>query len=527
MNTKIGAILFAAATLLSVGACNDQDFITEVPYDFVGPANFYRTEGDALAAVNGVYASFVNTSGSNYYGSMFQMVVELPAETHTVYLSAGNERSMVDNYSFTPSHNYIKQTWINAYAAINRANSVVGRVPAIAMDTVKRKRIVGEAKFLRALHYFNLVRLFGGVPLRVSETNGLDSLRLPRSTAAEVYAQIESDLTDAIAVLPKASTYGGSDIGRASRGAAKTLLAKVLLQRAGTGVSAAASADYQTALDLLKDVDANEGYALVTNFGDLFDMKHEQNTEVIFDIQGTRTPGLGNRLAKELAPRKSSYGTSQNGNFEAEQPFFDAFVATDKRRPVTWQLSFVDKSNAIVNWTATSTASGAYGADTPYPRKFLDSLSTGNDEANYIILRYADNLLMESELYNELEGPTQNAYLGINAVRGRAGIGILLPGLSQAAFRDSVFAQRRLELSMEGPHGYFDSQRNWKWSSFVIKKSMLLGQANNFKNSKYPKLNPFGADPNALIPDKFRLLPIPQSAIDINPALQGHQNPGW
>src|SRR3954463_1267787 len=154
------ALCLCTAGLTLAGACNDSKFLTEVPFDFVGPANFYRSEADALAAINGVYAQFENTSSTNYYGGVFVMLVEFPTEMQTVYLSAGNERSLVDNYNFTPSHNYIYQTWLNAYGAINRANSVIAHVPGIDMNTTKRDRIVGEAKFLRSLHYFNLVRLF-------------------------------------------------------------------------------------------------------------------------------------------------------------------------------------------------------------------------------------------------------------------------------------------------------------------------------------------------------------------------------
>jgi len=158
-------------------------------------------------------------------------------------------------------------------------------------------------------------------------------------------------------------------------------------------------------------------------------------------------------------------------------------------------------------------------------RKFLDSLSTGYDEANYIVLRYGDNLLMKAEAINAISGPTTEAYAAVNAVRQRAGIGDLLAGLSQAAFKDSLFHERRLELAMEGPNGYFDSQRNWAWASARIIAAMQLGQANAFKNSKYPKANPFGTA--TVIPDKFKLMPIPQRAIDLNPSLAGNQNPGW
>lgn len=517
-----GVAVFAAASLLALGACNDNKFLTEQPTSFVGPSNFYHTAGDAIAAVNGVYSSLENTSGTNYYGGLFVMLVEYPTEMQTPYLSAGNERSLVDNYTFTPSHNYIYQSWVGAYAAIDHANAVIDNVPGISMDTTLRSRVVGEAKFLRALNYFNLVRLFGGVPLETTETTGLDSLQKPRATAADVYALIVQDLQDAIKVLPKASTYGASDVGRASRGAAKSLLAKVYIQRAGTGVGTAA--DYQSALTLLQDVDANEGYSLVTNYSDLFDMKHKQNSEVIFDIQCLNAPGVGCHLSNQDAPRNSNYGTSQNGSFTAELPFYAEYVTADKRKPVTWQLQFVNKSNAIVKWDSTQSAKGTYGADAPYMHKFLDSLSTGNDNANYIIQRYADNLLLEAEAINQISGPTAAAYAPINKVRERAGIPDLIAGLSQAAFNDSVFHERRLELTMEGPNGFFDTQRDWNYLTGRILADMQLGQATGFKTSKYPKANPFGTGP---IPDKFRLMPIPQRAIDLNPQLQGHQNPGW
>ncbi|MDB4914788.1 MAG: RagB/SusD protein [Gemmatimonadetes bacterium] len=517
MKTKIIAFALAgvAATTL---ACNDSKFLTETPIDFVGPGNFYNNATDALAAVNGAYAGLENTSGSNYYGGLFPMLVEFTTEMQTPYLSAGNERSLVDNYTFTPSHNYIYQSWLGAYSIINRANGVIARVPGITMDATLRDRIVGEARFLRALNYFNLVRLFGGVPLETVETTSLDSLQKPRATTAEVYALIIQDLTDAIKVLPKASTYGSSDVGRASRGAAKSLLAKVYIQRAGAGGGAAT--DYQSALTLLQDVDASEGYSLVSNISDLFDTKHEVNPEVIFDIQCTRITGAGCHVSNQVAPRNSNYGSSQNGSFTAEQPFFDEFALTDKRRATTWQLSFINKSGAVIAWAATQTASGTYGADTPYMHKFLDSLSTSDDETNYIIQRYADNLLLESEAINEISGPTAAAYAPLNAVRARAGLPAMIAGLSKAAFRDSVFHERRLELTMEGPNGYFDSQRNWDWAKTRIEASMALGAANKFKNSKYPKAQ------TSLV-DKFKLMPIPQRAIDINPALAGHQNPGW
>lgn len=519
MRKQLRTLALVALSSAALPACDDEKFLTEVPYDFVGATNFYQNAGDALAAISGVHGSFINTTGDNYYGRNFVMLTEFPAEAVTVYLSATNERSLVDNYTFTPSHSYIYSTWQSAYAAINRANSVIDRVPGITMDATLRSRIVGEAKFLRALHYFNLVRLFGGVPLKLKETTSLDSLATSRATAAAVYSQIVTDLTDAIAVLPARSTYTGADIGRASKGAAKTLLAKVNLQRGGTGVGAAA--DFQSALTVAKEVVSDGGYGLVTDIATLFNLSNENNNEVIFDIQNTRQQGLGGRIGNHMVPRNSTWSASQNGSFEAEQPFYDSYAATDKRRTALFVQSFPHKNGTTVTYTAAATASGTYGADSPYINKWIDQtlVSSGQEEPNFIILRYADLLLMIAEASNEVVGgPSTESLNAINAVRVRAGLDPLTNAFTKQAFKDAIFQERRWELAVEGPNAFFDSQRNWDWAKARVAANMALGRANSFRNSKFPKAE-------VSIVDKFKLMPIPQRAIDLNKLLT--QNPGW
>jgi len=516
---KLVAALGAFTVML---ACNDKQFLTEQPFDFIGPTNFYRNAGDALAAINGVYADFINSTGDNYYGRNFVMLVEHPTEMWTSRLSATNERSMSDVYTQFPGHAYVTSVWASAYDAINRANSVLDHVPTIDMDTALRSRIVAEAKFLRATHYFNLVRMYGGVPLKLHETIGLDSLAIPRNTAQEVYAQIEQDLKDAVAGLPSAKSYTGADVGRASRGAAKTLLAKMYLQRAGTGVGSAA--DWQSALAMAKQVQSDGEYSLVADYKSLFDFiggtVNERNSEVIFAIENLRAPGLGGRISSHMAANATApyLGASTNGSFEAESIWFHTFRADDKRRDGTFVFSW-NKGGTIVTWDETKTASQPYASETPFPRKFLDPQMTGTgaEEPNYIILRYAEVLLMIAEAANEVSaGPTPEAYAAVNAVRARAGIPAMTPGLNHDLFRDSVFNERRWELSLEGPNGYFDSQRNWAWSKARIEASMAHAKSST---SKFPKAN------GGPIPDKYKLMPIPQRALDLNPKLT--QNPGW
>lgn len=514
----------ALGAMAFILACDDKKFLTERPFDFIGPANFYNNAGDAQAAINGVYADFINSSGDNYYGRNLVMIVEHMTEMWTSRLSATNERMQPDVYAIPVGHAYVQSIWASAYDAINRANSVLDHVPAIQMDTALRSRIVAEAKFLRATHYFNLVRLWGGVPLKLHETQGLDSLAIPRNTAQEVYAQIETDLKDAIAVLPSAKSYTGSDIGRASKGAAKTLLAKMYLQRAGTGVGSAA--DWQSALTYARQVQSDGDYSLVADYKTLFDFYggtvQERNSEVIFDIQCIRANGLGGRISSHMAANATApyLGAATNGSFEAESIWFHSFRTDDKRRDGTFLLSW-NKNGTIVTWNEALSATQPYASETPFPRKFLDPLMTGTsaEEPNYIVLRYAEVLLMIAEAANEVAGaPTAEAYTAVNAIRARAGIPAMTPGLAHDIFRDSVFNERRWELSLEGPNGYFDSQRNWPWAKARVEQSMKLARSSS---SKFPKAN------NTPISDQYKLLPIPQRAIDLNPALKGHQNPGW
>ena len=514
--------VLALGTLAVALACNDKAFLTEQPFDFIGPTNFYRNAGDAVAAVNGVYADFINSTQDNYYGRNLVMLVEHTTEMWTSRLSATNERMQPDVYAIPVSHAYVQSIWQAAYDAVNRANSVLDHVPQIQMDSALKVRVIGEAKFLRALHYFNLVRLWGGVPLKLHETQGLDSLQVPRNTAQEVYAQIEQDLKDAIAVLPPAKSLSGADYGRASRGAAKTLLAKVYLQRAGTGVGSAA--DWQNALTYAKQVQSDGDYSLVADYKSLFDFfggtVNERNTEVIFTVQNVRAPGLGGRISSHMAANGTTpnLGAVTNGSFEAESIWFHTFRADDKRRDGTFIFSW-NKAGTTVTWNEAQSASQAYASETPFPRKFLDlqMTQTGAEEPDYIVLRYAEVLLMIAEAANEVSGsPTAEAYTAVNAIRARAGIPAMTAGLSRDLFRDSVFNERRWELSLEGPNGYFDSQRNWNWAKARIEESMKRARSNS---SRFPKAN------NTPIPDKYKLMPIPQRAIDLNKLLQ--QNPGW
>lgn len=543
MRTRLLSLCLGAALVPAMVACGDEAFLTEVPRDFVGPGQFYRNAGDAIAATNAIYAAFINGSGDNYYGRNFWMLVEYPTEAVTSgRLSGTNTRSLPDNYALNSTHDYVQTTWTAAYNAVNRANAVLDNVPGINMDAALKARLIAEAKFLRALHYFNLVRLFGGVPLRLKETSNIDGLDISRSSAAEVYAAIVNDLLDAINTpLPTKAQYASAEYGRATLDAARALLGKVYLQRAATGVSTTPGADYAAAEQQLRAVVTSGRYSLVANPMTLWDFYGgtvvERNNEVIFEIQNIRAPGLGGRLSSHMAPNATApfLGATTNGSVGAEFNFFQSYAVADARRNATWLLTW-NRGGTNVSWSPTAsnaTNQSVYAAHVPFPRKFLDPAmqATGAEEPNFVILRYADVLLMLAEVINAQAGPTPEAQGFVNQVRVRAGIGNLPTAsvASAAAFKDAIFQERRWELVLEG-HGHFDSVRHWNWAKARIEANLVLGRAPGAGN-RYPRPNSespctgTGATSVCTLTDKHKLFPIPQRAIDVNPKLT--QNPGW
>lgn len=541
MRQRTRALALLAAAGLATAGCKD-DFLTEVPYSFVAPENLYTSADGALAALSGAYAAFqarvpeLGISDVDYYGRQYWMLVEYPTETMTLRLGATNERTMPDIFQVTPSHNYINGVWRAAFHAVNRANSVIDNVPGIQnMDAGLRDRVVGEAKFLRAYHYFNLVRLFGGVPLYLHETRSLDSIQKPRATQAEVYNAIIQDLNDAAGVLP--ASYTGKDVGRATSGAARALLAKVYLQYGAVGGGGAQA--FTQAEAAARAVVQSGRYSLLANYASVFDQANENNAEVIFDIQNTRTPGAGGYMCDQLAPRPVPNQTdfpfcdSQNPSFGPEWPFFYSYNPSDTRKAGTWLLTYTKKSGATVTWDSTATAATAYGHFAPVPTKYMDKTpgaQDGAEEPNFILIRYADVLLSLAEAINENAGPTAEAYGLVNQVRARAHVPALTPGLPKQAFKDSLFLERRFELAMEG-HGMFDSQRNWSWA-----KQRITQYANAAGRAFWNRPRPSGCSSciardssvpkvNLVLDDHFLFYPIPQAARDVNPLLE--QNTGY
>lgn len=198
---------------------------------------------------------------------------------------------------------------------------------------------------------------------------------------------------------------------------------------------------------------------------------------------------------------------------QAELPFFQSFAAHDIRKEITFVTSYVVNGQLVVYDPDNINGSGFRG-NVPGFYKLLKPDLNNQDPNNFVVLRHADVLLMYAEALNEINnGPNEDAYDAINAVRNRAGLDDLIEGLDYSLFKDSLFVERRKELVLEG-HGWFDSQRHFAWAKKRVEDSSGFG------------FDDFGPSTTIVVEDpKFRLMPIPRAARDINPSLK--QNPGW
>ena len=470
-------VLLLGTLALGLGSC--KSFLDEKPYDFLTPANFYQNEADAVAALNGVFSSLQPQA---YYGRTTWLISELPGDGMTTTATSG-ERFELFNNSFTTTNSEISNWWVNTYRMINRANDVIGKVPAVSMDATRKNTILGNARFLRAMGYFDLVRCFGDVPMPLTATSGpADDVRPARTPLAQVYNQIIEDLKFAEANCLPENRITAGEKGRASSGAAAAMLGKVYLTRAST--SAAAATDNQDALSALNRVIGSNLYSLLPVYGDVFSPDKENGPEHLFSVQFDLPPNVGN-----ITPRMHIPTTLAGfGAFNVPTWLVNAYTANDVRK--AWNLS-----NAT-NATGTTTQSLYWF------NKFRDPLRVLNDSrCNWVVIRYADVLLMQSEALNNLNAGDATKYQGINAVRVRAGL-TALPTTATAkdAFVDVLLQERALELCAEG----------YRWYDLI-----RMGRLKQRQLAVY----------NRTISDQFLLFPIPQSEILLNTNLV--QNPGY
>ncbi|MBE0662720.1 MAG: RagB/SusD family nutrient uptake outer membrane protein [Bacteroidales bacterium] len=489
---KIGYILVALSLSVLVGC---EDFLDINPQGELTQEAFPINQADALLATNAAYSTLRSW---NYHSGGFPILDIMSDDTHkgSNPNDGLNTVGPYDNFTHTPTQDGLDRWWASLYQGIKRANVVVEKVPELEMDNNLKNRYIGEARFLRGLYYFDLVRAWSGVPL---VTTTVVPLQLPRASVQEVYDLVEQDLLFAVSNLPEKSGYSANDLGRASKGAARALLARFYLFK-GDFVNAEKYA--------LEVIQSNE-YDLEPNFEDANGKNGEHGVESVFEIGAMETEGaVGNQYANTQGVR----GTPNRG-WGFNRPSLNlrnAFEEDDPRLKLTI-IDLGDEIDGILILGDGTTPDETFDEQGNlvevecYNRKvWIPGTSTNTQFGhNRRLIRFSDVLLMAAEALNE-NGKPGEALLHLNEVRNRArhGNGEILPDITTTnkdELRDLILFERRVELAMEG-HRFWDLVRTGK-------APQLLG--------------PLGYQQG-----KHELLPIPQNEIDIS---QGSlsQNTNW
>ena len=482
--------------LVSTTACNKVIEPELSDTGQVGVADFYVDFLGAFQGINGVYTSLRGVYSRTWITDVL---------SDDGQISAGGDQPFADlEFQTVQSNTGIAAgLWAQSYVGVYRANVFIERAPKIAglqgNQAILRDQFVGEAYFLRALLYYNLVRLFGDVPLVTKEITDTRSLNIPRNSVQEVQAQIEKDLLEAIRLLPErhpnakliqpvVNIPGGREVGRATLGSAKTLLADLYLSRN----------ENAKAETLLQEVVTSGVYLLNVPFTRNFEALGgpENSPESVFEVQyapASLQPGAQNDFSFQFAPIEDApggvLGLSRNRptdnslveGAELKNTLVQAFATNDLRRAATVKMS-------------TSVPIRTINA------KFWVQGAANLGAVNVPVYRYADVILMLAEAQQN-QGKDAAALAEINKLHAGGRTGLTPPvGLTGTAMRDEIRRQRRLELCLEGKR-WFDLARWGTLESTMTAHGRPLQQGTK------------------------GLLPIPQGEIEKNPAFK--QNAGY
>jgi hypothetical protein len=500
---RFRALLPALVLGAAVAGCKSDLNVTNP--NQLNSQTFWSTPADAQQGVNAVYNGLLQLGTYlRWQGFTYDIRSDIGYSPSPWTDLANFNKFTFATYDFDVNHD----TWNDTYRTIFRANQVIANVPGINMDPTLRSRYVGEAKFLRGLLYFHLMTLYGGnIPLITAPPLPTD--HPASSDSAKVWAQIQTDLGDAALTLP--AVYSGADIGRATSGAAKGLLGKVLLQQR----------KWAEAATQLQAVIQSGKYSLDPDYANNFTASGKNNQESLFEVQvGNPTlagsQGIyGLNMSKMIGPCGPSYCDGRPTPWYFSQ-FFNEQTTTGQVDPRLDATIFWNKPGGMDVYAvpfATRYASNLanHTPDTLFFKKYGEYyLATpGNTDQswdasiNYKVLRYADILLMYAEALNE-QGQPQNAFQYINQVRARVNLAPLA-NLNQAQLRDAILHERLLEFGMEGQ----------RW--------LDLGRQNLFAD--LTTLRAHDPEFNFFVANKSLLLPIPTAEINLNPGIR--QNPGW
>ena len=420
-------IIIVLLTIGMTSACS-KGFTELAPVSNRNEADFYNSPDDFIAALN---ASYSGLQDLGVYGRAYWALFEMRSDnTDQGPDATGLARQYTEINQFTedPLNEQVDAAWSGSYKVIANCNVILDRIEnVVAIEAALKNRIKGEAIFLRSLMFYHLAVAFGNIPLQLTPFSSGDVLSQVDATV--VYDQLVSDLTIAENNLP--ISYPIDNVGRATKGAAATLLAKVQLTLGNTS-------EAETTLHRIVD---NYNYKLLPNYADIWGPDNENSEESIFEVQFISGGiGQGSALTNEFSPSadlQTGQGFGRNRPTEAIE---NAFVPGDLRFEPSMGTTWINTEGEVIVQN--------------YVRKYESNPPTENDsDNNFIVFRYADVLLMLAEAIGE----SQESYDLINQVRARAGlddIDTTTPG----SFQDKLLNERQVELAFEN-HRWADLKR--------------------------------------------------------------------
>lgn len=502
---------------LAISSC--KKIIDIYPESNITVNNYYTNKTEVQAALLGCYNGLHNPQFREWQFTELRSDNSIQGQPGSTS-SFNRDLSDLDQFIPATTNAGIYSFWLDTYNNIRNCNVVLQKLgviydPATGAITlsnidiplldVERKQFAGEAMFIRAHHYFNLVRLFGGVFLVHKPITAIEAKSINRSTVADMYKLIEADLSTASTYLSNAkfSQIISANVGKANAWAAKALLGKVYLtQNKKTA-----------AITELQDVITNSGFSLQSTYAAVFSITTEMNSEILFTNRYKAGGlGLGSSFGNNFGPLNSGSSVINGSGLGWNTPTTEmdiAFIATDARK--------------VVNIAR-------FGTGTPavwYVKKFLNPvIVTGDGESDWPILRYADVLLMMAEA----QGFSPTSIGLISQIRVRAGIGAVPASVNTIAlFEKELADQRRLEFAFENQRWYDLVRYNTTLTTINAEQTIKNHFANIYAvhYSTYTAPTPTLAQLQANVTANRLLLPIPQHEIDTNTQMVIAQNPGY
>ena len=484
---KIKALIWIKILLLFICTFSC-DVLDEDPFVQTDTENYYQNEEDAIDALTAAYARL--KSGNGYYKQKFLSTLFAASDQGLATFEFNNFK----NGTVTSTDPNTQLIWKDIYLAIREANNVIANVPTIEMNDELKFRIIGEAKFLRALHYFNLVRCFGEVPLRLQPVEATEAeYGLPVSSIVDIYSNIIEDLQYAANnCWDRNESRNGNinNLGRATKASSNALLAKVYLRMASckrtaqTGnegnikylaLPGSVSYYYQLA-NAHCDASLNDsGFNLSSNLENWisnFDADNGNNPEMLFDVQGSDEIGQGTAVSNLFTPRNSGLsGTGFGGTNKLKPRFINFHLNKNDPRfqnsilrnyqNTNWEYSINNGSTGYIPTSLITGNTANWRLWQVWTAKYIDTNATTpyTSRQNWHVIRLADVYLMRAEALAEIFQDPEMASNDINSLRNRVGMSAFNgSGMTMDAFRTLLLKERAVELYMEG-HRFFDLTR--------------------------------------------------------------------